>query len=234
MAIGDKSRAYQEAKLQRQREESAAREVTEVSPDDLIAQDVAEEVAAEFAATPDAPTPGPALTGLTFDQLMALVKAASHGNQLSASDMAEAIAEATRKGMEAGADRVKPKEVKLSETVRKSAYNPDGDRDHPRPKLKCYMYFGSAPIGSPKEVTTLTHAEIAALNGVTPGHYRIQKMDGSKMVIEVKGQYNANRELDRLWITLPEGDDQKNLYPPLAQFAAQCRDENRVSPEMAS
>jgi hypothetical protein len=92
------------------------------------------------------------------------------------------------------------------------------------------MYFGSAPIGSPKEVTTLTHAEIEALNGVTPGHYRIRKMDGSQAVVEVKGQMNSNRKLDRLWIILPEGDENKNLYPPLAEFARQCVDSQRVEP----
>jgi hypothetical protein len=197
------------------------REATEKSPEEVDAEDEAKET--------DVPPPvaaGGTVT-LTMEQFMALM---NRGSGISVSEIAEAVARATQAGMVAGADRVKPKELKPNETERKSAYNPLGERDHPRPKLKCHMYFGSAPLGSPKEVTTLTHDEVAALNGLTPGHYRVPKTDGSSSIVEVKGQMNANRQLDRLWILLPEGEENKNGYYPLAQFAASCRDENRVQP----
>jgi hypothetical protein len=199
---------------------AAQMEASEVSPDDLMAADEAEDAQ---AAVPVVGGP----INLTFAQLKELLGA----NQgLSA----EALVDMATKAAMAGADRIKPKELSTTQVARKSAFNPDGDRDHPRPKLKCHMYFGSAPLGSPKEVTTLTHAEIVALNGLTPGHYRIRKMDGTRMVVEVKGQMNSNRQLDRLWILLPEGDDQKNLYPPMADFASQCVEANRVQPEMVA
>lgn len=206
-------------------QKTTAGESNEVSPDDLNAADDAADAAAA-AAPPVIAGSGPVT--LTFDQLMQLVQAAK-----SAGPTFEQMAEMATKAAHAGADRIKPKELTQAQTERKSAYNPLGDRDHPRPKLKCHMYFGSAPIGSPKEVTTLTHAEIAALNAMTPGHYRIKKMDGSFMVVEVKGQMNSNRQLDRMWILLPAGDDQQNLYPPLADFAAQCNEDNRVEPAIA-
>lgn len=108
--------------------------------------------------------------------------------------------------------------------------NPAGERDHPRPQLRATMYFGSSPIGTPQDNAQLTKGEIEALNEVTPGYYNITKMDGSKAVIEVRGQVNANRKLERMWFLLPEGDEDKNLYPPLASFAQQCVDTHRVDP----
>ena len=111
-----------------------------------------------------------------------------------------------------------------------SDFNPAGERDHPRPPLRSTMYFGSSPIGTPQDNSQLTIDEIQALNIVTPGYYNITKMDGSKVVIEVRGRVNSNRKLERLWFLLPEGDEDKNLYPPLAEFARQCVDARRVDP----
>lgn len=202
-----------------------ALERDQVDPDAAALADEAEDLAREAAQEQSPVAVGPNGTvNLTFEQLMALVKA-SQANAPSYEQMVELATKAAY----AGADRVKPKELTIAQTERKSAYNPLGERDHPRPKLKCHMYFGSAPLGSPKEVTTLTREEIDALNQLTPGHYRITKMDKSKMVVEIKGQLNSNRQLDRLWILLPAGDDQQNLYPGLADFARQCTDENRVN-----
>lgn len=250
MAFGDKSAKFvaeREKMRQEQQLETIKREATEVSPDDLNAQDEAEDAAraaaeAEAAAVMTMPVIDPTKPMTMEDIMRVQVQMQAQMMQFmqmmamksSPEQIAAIVAEATRKGMEAGADRIKPKELNQNETERRSAFNPDGEKANPRPKLKCHMYFGAAPIGSPKETTTLTHAEIAALNAMTPGHYRIEKMDGTRMVIEVRGQLNSNRQLDRMWIILPEGDDQKNLYPPLASFASQCREDNRVTPEMVA
>ncbi len=219
-----------ERKRQLEAEELAARaekgEANEVDLDALIAAEEAEQVAAETAAVVPsaAAVQGGAPIAMTFEQIMTLVR-----EMKGTGPTPEQLVDMATKAAMAGADRVKPKELKISETEQKSAFNPLGEKNHPRPKLKCHMYFGSAPLGSPKEVTTLTHAEIAALNNLTPGYYRIRKMDGSHGVVEVKGQVNSNQQLDRLWILLPQGDDAKNMYPPLASFAEQCNDGNRVS-----
>lgn len=164
---------------------------------------------------------------LTFDQLKELL-AEAKGSSISPTELAQIAASAAAEG----AAKAKMPENKQAPMV--SAFNPLGERDHPRPALRCWMYFGSAPIGSPRENHTLTVEEIIALNAVMPGHYRITKMDGSQAVIEVRGQMNSNRELERLWILLPEGDEQRNLYPRLADFAAQCVDANRVQPAMVA
>jgi len=191
------------------------------------AEDQAREAALDAARkTPVATLQGPGGTSiaLTFDQFKELMQPAQ------AAPTYEAMVEMATKAAHAGADRVKVKEIPISEVERKSPFNPLGDRDFPRPKLKCAMYLGAAPLGSQKEVTVLTRPEIDALNALEPGHYRIVKMDGSRVVIEVKGQRNSNQDLDRLWILLPDGDDNKTLYPPLAVLAGSCSEENRVSP----
>lgn len=214
-------------KRERETEELTARaaraEAADVDPEAAALADEAAD------AAPAAVVMSGGNISLTFDQLKELL---GGRQQLSP----EQLVEMATKAAMAGADRVKPKELTIAQTDRKSAFNPEGERLNPRPKLKCHMYFGSAPIGSPKEVTTLTHAEITALNQITPGHYKIKKHDGSSSVIEVKGQMNANRQLDRLWILLPEGEDnaQKNGYPGLAAFAQQCCEANRVQPEVAA
>ena len=137
------------------------------------------------------------------------------------------VADATAKAV-AAVTKTRPTENNPGPLV--SDFNPRGERDHPRPRLRATMYFGSAPIGTPTDNSQLTEEEITALNAVTPGYYSIAKMDGSKAVVEVKGQVNANRTLERLWFILPEGDDDKNLYPPLTRFADQCSEEQRVDP----
>ena len=92
-------------------------------------------------------------------------------------------------------------------------------------KLKCRMYFGSAPI----ESQTCTPTEIDSLNRLTPGAYRVTKTDGARTVVDVTGQVNANRQIERLWIVIPKDDENKNGYGPnLSYLADQCVDENRV------
>ena len=205
---------------------TAASEATEGEDPEIAALRDEAEAEAQASAAPVV-TPGGGVA-LTFEQLMQLVQAAKGHTPTY-----EQMVDLATKAANAGADRVKPKELTITQTERKSAFNPLGERDHPRPRLKCHMYFGSAPLGSQKEVTTLTRDEIDGLNAITPGHYRIKKTDGSTAVIEVKGQMNSNRQLDRLWILLPEGDENKNAYPPLAEFARQCGEANRVDPIVA-
>lgn len=156
---------------------------------------------------------------LTFDELKDLLSQNS-APPIAATQMAEIAAQAAAKTR-----RPENESAPLQSTL-----NPAGERDQPRPKLRATVYFGSAPVGTPNDNTQLTADEITAINAITPGYYSIAKMDGSKAVIEVKGQVNSNRELERLWVLLPEGDEAKNLYPPLADFARQCDEAHRVNP----
>jgi len=160
-------------------------------------------------------TPVGALAGLTFDQIKELFLAAQ-GSRISNADIADIAANAAAKA--------KMPENKTSPQI--SVYShPEGERDHPKDKLKCRMYFGSAPI----EAQTCTPKEIDSLNALTPGSYRVVKTDGATVVVDITGQVNANRQIERLWIVIPRDDENKNGYgPSLSYLADQCVDANRV------
>lgn len=214
MAIGDKARRAMAARMA----EIASAEAHEVSAEELNAQDEAAEAAKEAAATATVGAVGG--LSLTFEQLKELM---SMNQGISPEQIAEIAANAAAK-------------AKMPENKRpplESVFNPLGERDHPKPKLKFHVYMGSAPVGSPKEAGVLTRDEVEAINTLRPGHFRVKKMDGRDAVVEIKGQYNSNRILERIWVIPPEGDEAKNLYPSWVEFAKCCTDECRVDPMVA-
>ncbi len=165
------------------------------------------------------------IIGLTQEQLAQLIANVQPQSPLGANATEFATALAT--ALEDAQMKWKPHEKKVSDG--KSVYNPEGERISPNPKLKCHIYSGSYPIGDPRDNKTLTRKEVEALNTLTPGYFRIKKLDRTEVVIEIKGQVNANQEIERLWILYPAGDSQKNLYPPIDELCLQCNDANRTS-----
>lgn len=194
------------------------------------------------------PTVNGSLSGLNFMQVQACLKAGATVEQITklgasgfTPDQIVSLASSTASSggitAEGLADAMKAAREKIPENIKApliSDANPLGERDHPRPLLKCAMYFGGALIGNTKINAGLTLDEIDSLNQVTPGHYRITKTDGSRQVIEVAGRVNSNLETELLRFVLPEGDQTKNNYPGQAELARQCRSENRVTPQVAS
>lgn len=212
----DKARKAREA----QAAVMVAAEATEVSAADLEAADIAAEEARDAARQAPVTTTGG--LNLTFEQLKELLSV-NQAQAMTPETIAEIAANAAAK-------------AKMPENKRapmESVYNPLGERDHPKPRLKFHVYLGSAPVGSPKESAVLTRDEIDAINTLRPGHFRVEKLDGSSVVVEIKGQYNSNRVLERMWILIPEGDEAKNLYPSWPAFAACCTDAHRVDPMVA-
>lgn len=168
------------------------------------------------------------LVAMTQEQLAALI--ANLQPQPQAGPMggdAKAFAEALAEAIEDREMKWRPHELKRSPQVSVYSY-PEGELARPKPKLKFHVYLGSYPLGDPGDNRTLTPAEVEALNTLTPGFYRIRKMDRSEHVIEIRGQVNAKQELERVWILLPDGDAQKNTYPPLDELPKQCIEANRT------
>lgn len=191
----------------------AALTAKEQAADEAAAALEAADEAAMAIGVP-APAAEPAAIALTFAQLKELLS--SGQGTVSAEQIADIAANAAAKA--------KMPENKTSPQISVFSH-PEGERDHPKAKLKCRMYFGSAPI----EAQTCTPAEIDSLNRLTPGAYRVTKTDGAKAVVDVTGQVNANRQIERLWIVIPKEDENKNGYgPSLSYLADQCCDENRV------
>lgn len=65
-----------------------------------------------------------------------------------------------------------------------SVYNPKGERDNPRPELRCMMVW----VGFKLSNMGLTRDEIELLNQVKPGDYRVTKADGSTIDFTVDGK----------------------------------------------
>lgn len=139
---------------------------------------------------------------------------------MDAEALATAMANATAKTM-------RP-ENKVAPKV--SAYNPEGIE---KPRLKCAMYQGGSPIGHGNQTQTLTVEEIHALNTLEPGEYAIEKLDGSPSRITIRAQYDANAEIQKLFILYPEGDEHKNLFPSLVNLCRQCVPAARKTPKVA-
>lgn len=160
----------------------------------------------------------PVVAALTFEQMKELLALQQPG--LSATDLAKAVAE--------GASKARKPENAEHPGI--SVYShPEGERDRPKDKLKCKMFIGGGPL----EEGTLTPKEIEALNRMTPGHYRIRKSDDSETVLEVRGQVNANKEIEKLWIVIHPEDPDKNGFGTLTKLVSQFTSENRVQPVAA-
>ena len=80
-----------------------------------------------------------------------------------------------------------------------SAYNPLGERDHPRQELRCEMIW----TGYKMEKDGLSREEIELLNRVEPGVYRVTKADGSRIPFTITPRYNERQEVDRLMFHYP-------------------------------
>lgn len=87
----------------------------------------------------------------------------------------------------------------------KSDMNPEGDRDHPRSELKCKMYW----VGYKMTKDNLRTSEIALLNRVQPGDYRVTKGDGKNIPFTVLARQDAAGKLERLNFHFPckDADD---------------------------
>jgi hypothetical protein len=84
-----------------------------------------------------------------------------------------------------------------------SVYNPLGDRDHPRPKLKCeFTLFDGIPIDG----TTDTVEEITLMNELVAGDYWVTKSDNTPMRFQVREIRNDLGTLRRINMAFPYRD----------------------------
>lgn len=90
-----------------------------------------------------------------------------------------------------------------------SFLNPLGERDNPRPDLKCRIIWA----GYEETKEALTREEIELLNRVEPGNYWVTKSDGSKVELKVKAKSGNNGRLEMLRFSFPckNIEDRMNL-----------------------
>jgi hypothetical protein len=107
-----------------------------------------------------------------------------------------------------------------------SVYNPLGERDHPRPPLKCPMFLGPYPL----EEQTLLSKEITYLNQLEPGNYEVTKSDGTTVPFTVIPRFRLDgRTVETITISFPcADDDQKQNYPPFVQMLKEVVEQHEV------
>jgi hypothetical protein len=97
-----------------------------------------------------------------------------------------------------------------------SAFNPRGERDYPRPALRCKMHL---PWEAERE--SLTREEIELLNLLDAGDYFITRNDESRIKINVRTRINANTQLPEVLLMNSEtgfNNDYAWLMPSLRKM----------------
>ena len=202
---------------------------SELGEDVDVTEDEANE-AREIIA-PVAPAPAAVSTttplALTLEQLQALMSMATAGSATNNAALAESITQGiaqARKPIPEGTDQSNP---------RISDANPLGDRDHPRPALKCEVYLGTQDADKkvsrtyPFTADDLTVHEVLALNTLEGGHYSVKLYDGSPIKVSVVPEMDeATDTLRRLVIVVPgavtgKGSALKNMLPGPCNLVSQ-------------
>jgi len=126
------------------------------------------------------------------------------------------------------AEHTKPKQVDNPE--QKSPFNPAGDRDHPRPELKCDIRHCGVSLSR----STLTVTELDLLNRLEPGEFWVRKTDGSEEKVTIvpklldtgDGYAQLNIRMD----VKDETGTKKHGWPSLANLCRQILGEPEVHP----
>lgn len=166
---------------------------------------------------------------LTFEQLQTLL--ASKSESGSNADLVAAFSQAVTNAREP------IPENKFSPGI--SALNPLGEREHPRPGLKCDVTLGTQDPQTkqlrdtyPYEADDLTVYEQIALNTLQPWTGVIERLDGAKMKVAVVPAYNAiDDSIEKLVIVIPadvtgKGSTIKNMLPGICNIVEQITGHN--------
>jgi hypothetical protein len=191
-------------------------------PDELaeapIAETIPETIPAPVAA-PVAPAAAAPIS-MSISDIQAIVAtaiaASQQGNQNLAEIVTQGIAQA-RKPIPEGTDASNPKI---------SVFNPLGDRDYPRPGLKCEFTYGTQDAKTkqisrtyPLEAEDLTVIEQIALNTLEAGHYSIKLHDDTPIKLSIVPDLDpATDVLTRMVLVVPQivtgkGSALKNMLP---------------------
>lgn len=89
-----------------------------------------------------------------------------------------------------------------------SHYNPLGDRDNPRPELRCETLW----VGYRLHKDNMTREEIELTNRLQPGKYLVTKADGRRIAFTVTPKFNEANDLEKISIHYPckSSEDRSN------------------------
>jgi hypothetical protein len=95
---------------------------------------------------------------------------------------------------------------------------PEGDLKHPKPDLKCAMFWAGYEL----TLETLKPTEVDLLNRLEPGEYRVTKTDGTAIPFRVAAKRNDRLQLEELSITFPCKGDQKHNHGSMVSYLQQA------------
>jgi hypothetical protein len=144
-----------------------------------------------------------------------LIKAIKSSDDPAAKE--RAVIEAERLALEQ--ERLKREMPENKQAPGISVYSyPEGELAHPKPPLKCKMYW----VGYPLTTDTLTPTEVDLLNRMTPGEYKVTKTDGLQIPFRVAAKYNDRMELDELAFTFRCTGADKHNHGSLVSYLQQA------------
>lgn len=111
-------------------------------------------------------------------------------------------------------EQTRPHENLFNPPLR-SALNPLGERDHPRPDFKCRMIW----VGYELKKEGQTLEEIELLNRMQPGEYRVTKADGRTIPFRVASKLKDSGALDMLTFHFPcKGSEDRQNHAPMVSY----------------
>jgi len=97
---------------------------------------------------------------------------------------------------------------------------PEGDRERPRPKLKCKMTWVSADL----DPETLHWYELELLNQATPGDFHVTNADQSQTTLNIRPEADTTTgRLDKLHFSFPVRDGQSRNVSPMSVWLLEAQ-----------
>jgi hypothetical protein len=143
--------------------------------------------------------------GYAYEQVLEIGTAMQAAKTASQGGGAAEVAQAMAKAQIEAADFLADRDRKERRGPNVSAFNPRGEREHPRPDIQGDIFW----LGTKLHKEELTEAEITLLNRLTPGLYH-----GGQWKVEDKAPGTGARHL-LVWFPNEETDDRANLPPTM-------------------
>lgn len=135
---------------------------------------------------------------------------------------AQMVADATRRGQQ--------KENQFPPRI--SSLNPRGDKDFPRPQLKCEMM-----VPHPLEQEVITREEIELYNLLQPGEFLIKRNDDTRIKVTVRIITKLDSDVPSRLILNHDtafNNDHHRLMPPISNFLRQILKQTPKSRDAAN
>ena len=107
--------------------------------------------------------------------------------------------------------------------------NPLGERENPRPELKCKMYW----VGYELFKEGLTRLEIDLVNRMQPGSYRVTKADGRRIPFNVQSKLDDAGKIESLTFHFPcKGTEDRQNHNSMVAYLQEALGELQTQEDL--